>query len=214
MPMKDSLVQRFEVLSRLRQTIARLKAEGDYARAQALLADAFLRHTGSDSRLLHALPTEQLIMLLRSPELFDADRGLLIALLLYSEAEVIAAQGGDGTAGAHKALQLMLEAFATDPELAAAYQEELERLVRYLDEASLSAPLLKRLVSHYLRVGRWAKADDLLYLLTTLPHRSPATLRLAEHVYRKLLNLDDDLLAAGGLPREEVAESLAQLRLP
>jgi len=214
MPMKDSLVQRFEVLSRLRQTIARLKAEGDYARAQALLADAFLRHTGSDSRLLHALPTEQLIMLLRSPELFDADRGLLIALLLYSEAEVIAAQGGDGTAGAHKALQLMLEAFATDPELAAAYQEELERLVRYLDEASLSAPLLERLVSHYLRVGRWAKADDLLYLLTTLPHRSPATLRLAEHVYRKLLNLDDDLLAAGGLPREEVAESLAQLRLP
>ncbi|MBS3967312.1 MAG: hypothetical protein KGZ60_08690 [Truepera sp.] len=214
MPIKNSLLQRFMELSQVRQTIARLKDEGSYARAQAILADAFLRHTGSDSRLLHALPTEQLIMLLRASELFDADKGLLIALLLYSEAELLAAQGKDGTAGAHKALQLMLEAFATDPELAAAYQEELERLVRYLGEASLSTPLLKRLVSHYLRVGRWAKADDLLYLLTTLPHRSPETLRLAEQVYRELLNLDDDLLAAGGLPREEVAESLAQLRLP
>ncbi|MBS3933914.1 MAG: hypothetical protein KGZ35_06115 [Truepera sp.] len=214
MPIKNSLLQRFMELSQVRRTIARLKDEGSYARAQAVLADAFVRHTGSDSRLLHALPTEQLIALLRTAELFDADRGLLIALLLYSEAELLAAQGEDDTAGAHKALQLMLEAFATDPELAAAYQEELERLVRYLDEASLSAPLLRRLVSHYLRVGRWAKADDLLYLLTTLPHRSPETLRLAEQVYRELLNLDDDLLAAGGLPREEVAESLAQLRLP
>lgn len=211
MPIKDSLLQRFEALSQLRRTIAQHKDAGDYARAQALLSDAFRRYAGSESHLLHALPAEQLIALLRTAELFDADKGLLIALLLYSEAEVTAAQGEDGAAGAYKALQLMLEAFATAPELAAAYQEELERLVRYLDETSLSAPLLERLISHYLRVGRWAKADDLLYLLTTLPHRSPETLQLAERVYRELLDLDDHLLSAGGLPREEVAESLAQL---
>ncbi len=119
MPIKDSLLQSFEALNQVRQTIVRLTAEGDFARARILLNDALLRYTGSDSRLLHALPAQQLIALLRTAELFDADKGLLIALLLYSEAEVTAAQGGDGTAGAHKALQLMLEAFATAPELTA-----------------------------------------------------------------------------------------------
>ncbi len=61
-------------------------------------------------------------------------------------------------------------------------------------------------------VGRFDRAEDALFKALALAPGTPELVQMGEEFYQALLQRDDEELSAGGLPRDEVVDSLAELR--
>jgi hypothetical protein len=67
-------------------------------------------------------------------------------------------------------------------------------------------------VDRYMRSGEYAKAEDVLFDALDCFPLDPAVVERGLTMYEQLATLNDSDLAAGNLPREEVAAGLAELR--
>lgn len=208
MPLKDTM--QAQAMEPLRLEIGRLVELGRIEEALGKLDEASKRSTGSGLQLLKALPDEQLVALLGGEGGLDAGKALLLAELLNLAAGVYDEQPDDGSSAglSSKALRLYLEAFAADPELLEHYAPRLEGLEAKLSDYTLPAELERQRFAYYTRQGIYAKAEDSLFELLD---RGEAELSSAEDFYRELERRSDAELRAGGLPREEVEEGLANV---
>lgn len=209
MPQKDDFLTRVQAqllatLERARQ----LESEGCPAEALATLHEAQRNLVGLDSDLLRRLGSADLLLLLGPAGVPDVERCLHCAELLSAELEVRAAHGEADPAQAQKALELYLSALSAEPGFAPYYGAQLGVLTHYLgyDVPVAALPLL---VEAYTHAGGFAEAENWLYRWREL--EPEAALRRAEAFYRALLTLSDEVLVAGGLPRAEVEEGLADV---
>lgn len=209
MPQKDDFLTR--VQEQLARTLTRARQLGSAGRtdeALAALHDAQRSIVGLDSDLLRRIGSADLLLLLGGAGTPDTEKCLQCAELLAAEVELRAARGEADPAGAQKALDLLLNALDAEPGFAPHYEEYLRALTRGLGNA---VPLhtQEALVSAYTHAGRFDEAENWLYrLLDAEPEAAQAR---AEAFYRELLVLDDGVLLAGGLPRDEVEEGLANV---
>ncbi len=206
MPQKDDFLTRLQAeLAGTLEQARRLYSGGETAAALATLHEAQRRIVGLDHDLLRRIGSADLLALLGGAGAPDTEKCLHCAELLAAEYELRADSGEADAAQGHKALELYLSALTTEPGLAPHYGERLQTLTRSLGDA---APLASQeLVAAYLHAGRFDEAENWLYRLL---NAEPEAARVrAEAFYRELLTLDDGVLEAGGLPRAEVEEGLA-----
>ena len=209
MPQKDDFLTRMQAqllatLERARQ----LAAEGRTAEALTALHEAQRSLVGLDSDLLRRLSSADLLLLLGPAGVPDVERCLHCAELLSAELDIRAAHGEADPAQAQKALELYLSALSAEPGFAPHYRAQLGALTRHLgyDVPAAALPLLVEVYTH---AGNFAEAENWLYRWRELePEAAGAK---TEAFYRKLLTLGDEVLAAGGLPRDEVEEGLADV---
>ena len=211
MPLKDDFLTR--MTERLEQTlleVENLTGQGRVDEALEHINTAYRESTGSDAQMVHRLSTDDLLNLLSTTGVFEVEKALFMAELLYAEAKVQGAQGV--TVGAHthfKTLELYLHALTTEAGLIAFYREKVSRLLRILD----SLPLVteRRVFEYDALRGDFAGAEDRLFALL---EQTPGgeLLERGLEFYTHLLTLPDETLEAGNLPRDEVEESLASLK--
>ncbi len=204
MPLKETLSYLLSQISEMRAQITRLKGEPLEARAQ--IDSALKRLTGSNLDLLHALPAGQLLSLLTQGGRIDAEKGLFIAEMLRLEAALTEAR----PEAYEKALLLYLEAFEEEDELTAQYGGGLVEVVQALDASFLPSEVKRRAFDQLAASGTYTLAEDLLFCLLRDTH-DHVLLERGRRFYLDLLRLSDDDLARGGLPRDEVEESLREL---
>ena len=77
-------------------------------------------------------------------------------------------------------------------------------------ELYLNAQLL--VMQNARNLGRFADAEDALFKTLALAPGQPELVAMGEQFYEALLERSDEELEAGGLPRDEVLESLGELR--
>ena len=209
MPQKDDFLTRVQAeLVRTLEHVRQLHREGETAAALATLHEAQRSLVGIENDLLRRLGSADLLVLLSGGGAgsLDLERCLRCAELLAAEHELRADLGEDDAAGARKALELYLSALTAEPGFAPHYGERLQTLTRSLGYAAPPATQAQ-LVTTYLHAGRFDEAENWLYrLMNTEPEAARAR---AEAFYRELLTFEDEVLAAGGLPRAEVEEGLA-----
>lgn len=106
-----------------------------------------------------------------------------------------------------------------DFENAAVYARKGADLALAMFEAQQNQAFLRQfvamemdLVTFHERCGRFAQAEDSLFKVLDLLPDDPNVVKRGEAFYQKLLGLSDEELEAGDLPREEVQESLEDLR--
>jgi len=162
---------------------------------------------GLESDLLRRLSSADLLVLLGgaggTP---DVEKCLQCAELLSAEHELRTDLGEDDSAQARKALELYLNVLAAEPDFAPHYSGRLLALTRSLGYAA-PPPVQAQLIDAYMHAGRFDEAENWLYRLL---NAEPGAARVrAKAFYRELLTLDDAALEAGGLPRAEVEEGLA-----
>lgn len=196
------------------------------------LYPAFL---GTSASLLRRLSTEDILGVLRTAGYVDGERAYLLGALFEAEAELVLAENPPGSdtdlsaeessddeAAAYaeatslrlRALDLILEAGIE--ELG---EEDIPQRVERLRSAVAAQPRpatsWERLHSYLAASGSHAQAEDALFSWSTAvaatdPTAGDSALRYLAEVgssfYRALDDLDDATLAAGGLPRDEVAE--------
>lgn len=207
MPQKDDFLTRLQAeLAGTLEQARRLYSGGETAAALATLHEAQRRIVGIDHDLLRRIGSADLLVLLGGAGAPDTEKCLHCAELLAAEYELRADSGEADAAQGHKALALYLSVLDAEPGLAPHYGERLQTLTRSLGDAAPPATQ-EQLVAAYLHAGRFDEAENWLYRLL---NAEPKAARVrAEAFYRELLTLDDGVLEAGGLPRAEVEEGLA-----
>ncbi|MBM3837963.1 MAG: hypothetical protein FJ398_08350 [Verrucomicrobia bacterium] len=112
-----------------------------------------------------------------------------------------------------KALHLILGLKLSGPptELAE-FAPSVEELVEALKPYELPPRTYGAMVIYYEQAGKFAKAEDALFaLLEAVPGHAEAV-EMGIAFYGRLLELGDEALIAGGLPRAEAEGGLAELR--
>ena len=206
------LIRQFiETLTGIRSLRA---AQQDYAALEAITKLAARLLELPDDGRLRSLREVLAYMGQAGPVTLDRDRQIALAALLVEAGSIYEAQRrlDDSYHCYLQALHRMLEVTldgsgAALPE----YAPRVERIAAALRDYSLPSGTLMRLLQYYEQAGAYGKAEDVLALLLDAEPHSREVVALGRGFYRRLLQVGDDALAAGNLPREEVEEGLARL---
>lgn len=209
MPQKDDLISRMQQqLESVEAEVRRLTAAGAADEAVAQIAEAQKKMVGLEPTLFERLPSHDLLLLLAPRGQGETERLLLSAELLRLGYEARLGSAKSVPQQARKALELYLHGLQQDPSLAPHYAPTLKALADPLANL-LPSRLQAMLVEVFFEAGDYAEAENWLYRWVALEPRAAA--ERAKAFYTDLLAQDDTLLEAGGLPRDEVQEGLANL---
>jgi len=224
-PIRDELIER--AVRQLAAAFAKLLASrhgasvtnAEVVQTRAQLDEIYRQFVGTSAALVGRLSTDDLLRVLGSAGYVDGERAYLLSALLETEAELSDAAGSAGsTQDAQtlraRALDLALEAGIEElgePDLV----ERVEGLEGQLPVEDRTPATWERLVWFWRAQERWSKAEDAVFAWLDEVEAGAAgghALRdVSEKLYGHLENLDDALLEKGGLPRDELTESRAEL---
>jgi len=188
-----------------------LRRRREHGQALELIDDWLERNLRLRLDLVDRLSSDDLVRLHSTAGVPDAGAIISIARLLREAAAAADGAGDEETAYSRrlKALDLNLAISADKPDGAAIDPDgEAEALLRELGAWELPAGTLLGLAAWCERRGRYAEAENWLHEWL---ESEEADRNTAASFYRRWLELPDERLAAGGLPREEAEAGLAEL---
>jgi len=213
---RDYILRRIEQFVAMLAKIAGLAKDEQWQEASLSVAGEFQRLTGVDGpEVLRMSETELLARLIQGePTLLVESKAFMLATLLKTSGDLSAGQGRLEESRVYylKGLQLLLDTFGRNeiterPDFVPA----VEAFLAGLRDAPLPLPTNAMLMRHYERISEFAKAEDVLFAMVESAPSSAELLDFGAVFYRRLLELKDDTLAAGDLPRAEVQAGLTEL---
>lgn len=202
-----------QVLSR----IGSLKQAHRWEDASKEVAGELNRLTGDDPLALSKLSDTELLakIVQGEPTMAVRDKTLGIATLLKEAGEVANASGKRDEARTIylKGLHLLLHTLSSnDPLDIPAFVPKLDDFLIALNEWPLPLATQAMLMRHYEQTGDLARAEDALFAMLDSEPDNPQLLDFGISFYERLRSKPDPTLADGNLPREELDESMNQLR--
>jgi tetratricopeptide (TPR) repeat protein len=208
---RDYLMRQIEQAARVLAAIMKQALGGQPDQALPMFDQAYQPLLGVSRRVVSTLTDEQLISLLTSGSVPDLRRVASVLRVVKGEADVHELAGNQQAAAARYRRALALAGYLAgrsedllDGKLAAEVVERTDGMALTTGQRLALARVLESL-------GRYADAEDALFALID---DLPAETRLVDtgiEYYQRLLALTDADLEAGGLPRDEVNGSLAEL---
>lgn len=208
---RDYILRMIEQLARFLQRALLMKEAKEYAESITEIKKAGKIFLGLSLEAMDALSDRDLIRLWRVGDDLDAEKCALASQIFRAEGEVYEHQGDTEKAFASYAKSLSL-ATETINFLKEKIPSELISTVDFLagriESDNLPMPLQKKVFTTYATVGKFSKAEDLLF---DIVKEDPSFVQDGKQFYQRLLKRTDDELNSGNLPRDEVMESLDQL---
>jgi hypothetical protein len=209
-PFRDDLIER--TLEQLNATLQKiLQTPSDVYKAEALLEEAYRKHIGTDGRLLKQLSSQELLSTMQTTGILDKEKSYLIAALLDAEAWVHETTGQDSSEARLKALDLYLEAALANVG-ADDIHERIARTAKTLQDFILPEATEWRLFHYEVKREQFDKAETRLFEILGTSSETEKVSAQGHAFYKHLLNLNDDVLEKGGLPRAEVEEGYATFK--
>jgi len=214
---RDYILRQIEQFVAMLAKIAGLAKNEQWQEASAVTAGEFQRLTGMDAReVVRLSETELLARLIQSePTHVVESKAFMLATLLKTNGDLIVGQGRLEESRQYylKGLHLLLDTFGRNeiterPDFVPA----VEAFLAGLRDAPLPVKTNAMLMRHYEQTREFAKAEDALFATLDVAPPSPELLELGASFYQRLLDLSDDALMAGNLPRAEAEAGLAEFR--
>lgn len=217
---RDYILRMIEQLGAVWAVIVRaaaLRAGGKYQEAGALLDQTMRQQFGFGGDTLERLSADELIAVVRLGRSASVDeeviveRLLLLGAILREQADLHAAQGSQDKAAGYalKALRVDLTVLVDEGRADERASAAIAPLLGQLADYELPAGLKEQLWRFYEGRSDFAAAENWLFkLLDDEPARLPAGIAF----YERINTLPDEVLRRGGLPRDEIADALAELR--
>jgi hypothetical protein len=214
---RDYILRQIEQFVAMLAKIAGLAKNEQWQEASTVTAGEFQRLTGMDARgVVQMSETELLARLIQSePTHVVEAKAFMLATLLKTNGDLIAGQGRLEESRQYylKGLHLLLDTFGRNeitecPDFVPA----VEAFLAGLRDAPLPVKTNAMLMRHYEQTREFAKAEDALFATLDVAPPSPELLELGASFYQRLLDLSDDALVAGNLPRAEAEAGLAEFR--
>ena len=213
---RDYILRRIEQFVATLAKIAGLAKNEQWQEASTTVASEFQRLTGVDGpEVLKLSGTELLARLIQGePTLLVESKAFMLATLLKTSGDLSTGQDQleEGREYYLKGLQLLLDTFGRNeiterPDFA----PTVEAFLAGLRDAPLPLPTNAMLMRHYERIGELAKAEDVLFAMVESAPTNVELLDFGVAFYRRLLDLKDDALSAGNLPRAEAQAGLDEM---
>jgi tetratricopeptide (TPR) repeat protein len=208
---RDYLMRQIEQAARVLAAIMKQALGGRPDEALGMFDQAYQPLLGVSSRVVSTLTDSQLISLLTSGSAPDLRRVASVLDVIKAEGDVLRLSGNEQAATSRYRRALSLAAHLAgrstdllDPKLAAEVVEQTRGMVLSGEQRLGLARVLESL-------GRYGDAEDEIFeAVDDLPDET-GLVDAGIAFYQRLLALDDEALERGGLPREEVKSSLAEL---
>ena len=200
-----------EQLSRVLSRALLMKDAKEYIEAVTEVKKAGKLFLGLNPDAMDRLSDKDLLHLWKVGTDLDAEKCALAAQLFKVEGQIYEDKGDEESAVTSylKSLSLLTETINFLKEkIPHELIESVDFFSERLDFTTLPAQLQEKVFITYTTIGRFAKAEDLLFEMIDL---NPAFAEHGKRFYEQLLKLTDKELEQGNLPRAEVLESLAQL---
>lgn len=205
---KDYLVRMIEEMTEVIGTVLNLKQQRKWTEALWELDELYKKQFRLNGALIGSLSAKDIVEMMRSGGVVEADKLQSLARLLKEEGELLSASGryDEGIFRQMKALHLYLAAveYGADKNLWNA-DREIRELLHGVREYKLPDETEWLLLRYEEGEGNYDQAENILYRLR---NRGAAGLEDGARFYERLLALDPERLARGGLPVEEVREGL------
>lgn len=193
-----------------------LRQQKKFEQAYDALDDLLHRLSLPKRGVLKALAVPDLVSLVTGPGAAASDKLYGAAKVLFEDGNVAAAEGDAAAADAsrRKAIRLYTEAVRlarehrSDPPDPA----ELEAMLSRVDRNGLAAEDHAALAVAYEAYGRYAAAEDRWFDALELDPEGATAYEAGLRFYERLMLLDGETLAAGGLPLDEVREGYAEFK--
>ncbi len=191
--------------------ILQLRRERKQEEALLLLDELLDKRFRLSSKLIRSLSDEDLVRMMTTNGLLESDQLGAIAILVRQEAELHGELGREDESFvlSIKALHLFLRLSLADTETVIVNpNEQIAELLEELLPYELPVHTKKLLSTWHEAEGRYDQVENMMHELLDDRVLSAAE---ATDIYRRLLLQDDERLAAGGLPRQEIVQGLREL---
>jgi tetratricopeptide (TPR) repeat protein len=197
-----------------------LKQEMKHEQVFVVVNETLEKYYRLNSKMIQALNDRDLLDLLSNNGELDNEKAITIAYLLKAEGESYEALGS--TDESYKryltALTLYIAAVQNDAVLDDInIFHEIDDLLVRLRSYELPASYVLQLFDYYNKIEQYDAAENMLFELIepVQAYENSITLDISQKgikFYKKLLQMDDAELIAGGLPRNEVLDGLEQFK--
>lgn len=163
------------------------------------------------SKLIRSLSDEDLMKVMTTNGILEADHLQAIAILMKEEAELYSELGrkDESFFTYVKSLHLFLRLSLADAEPAIVEPRgQIKVLLERLSPYELPVPAKRLLMEWHEAEGHYDLAENVMYELL---EDNALKLSEAEDIYRRMLLQHNERLEAGGLPREEIEQGLKAL---
>ncbi len=211
---RDYVLRLIEELAHTLHYALGLASTKEYEKGLEALDRAFGDFFGWDSNFVNAMPESYLLGMLTTANRLDVDKVTVLAVLLKAEGDILA-ERGEAEKAFHRYLRALRFSLAvSESGTPRALPEEFDRvegLVEALAGYQLPPETQHRLWHYYGRTGQFARAEDTFWKLLAQSEADATLISEGIGFYEALLGNGDEVLAAGGLPRDEVEEALREL---
>ena len=211
---KDYILRMAEKFGRALAIILHLREYNKYEEALLYVDDQLLQATGLTSSFINSVSDEMLIQAISPLGVLSVEKCLWIAVLLKAEGEIYEEQTKTNESYYRyvRSLRLYLlllphEASLQDSNLA----NDIQELLNKLGEYELPIEIQEKLFSYYENVGKYDKAEDVLFDVLDTHSANGEMIERGRAFYTRLQARSDVELLMGNLSRTEVAEGSAQL---
>jgi len=211
---KDYILRMAEKFGRALAIILHLREYNKYEEALLYVDDQLLQATGLTSSFINSVSDEMLIQAISPLGVLNVEKCLWIAVLLKAEGEIYEEQAKTNESYYRyiRSLRLYLlllphEASLQDSNLA----NDIQELLNKLGEYELPIEIQEKLFSYYENVGKYDKAEDVLFDVLDTHSTNGEMIERGRAFYTRLQARSDVELLMGNLSRTEVAEGSAQL---
>jgi hypothetical protein len=203
------------MINQLTASLARvlfLKNAREFPQALTELQKTCRQLIGADLKFLQRLSDVQLIELLGADRELAGSKYYVLGMLFKEQSEMDLLLGRREGHPGHltTALSLLIEALLTaESTIDAGQAETIDHIIQQLRDPDIPMHIRAKMFSYYERVGRYDKAEDVLFDLISAGTVSASR---GLEFYERLMEKPTDDLLRGNLPRQEVEEGLAALR--
>ncbi len=164
----DSIKKLIEKFKAALVEIEGFNKNSEYDSSLIVINEALLDMFRLNLKSFNSLSDETLLEMIKINGRVDADRCIIISVLLEKESEIVGLQGDSNESHylATKSLNMLLEAFITNnsPELID-YYSELPIIIDKLGEYEFSERTSLKLIRYYEETINFAKSEDILFEL-------------------------------------------------
>lgn len=209
----SELVKKF---AKALEKILEYKNNGKNEEALSVIDDTFKEIFRLSSKFFSSFSDENLMDMIKTDGTLNADKCIMMAKLLEEEGEIYESQGNHNEAFYLdlKAINLLLEAYINKDNNCdlQSYFSDIDLIIERISDYKLSISLENKILDYYIKTDKYDKAEDMLYDILEHNNFDEDSIKKGITFYELLLTKDDKSLESSNLPREEINDSLQQLK--
>lgn len=211
---RDYILRMIEMLTHVMARLMKMKSQEKFREALLRLEEFYGKLMLPKASLLLKMPDRELLNLLSVNGEHDLDKISSLGLLLKEEGRVHEELGQHEQSSArfNKALFLFLTSVRLGADVPGIdLHKGIGELRRMLRTYRITPDNLTLLIEYQVEQRRYADAEDVLFELLESVPQPELFIPLGEMLFGRLLELTDEELEAGRLPRAEAEQGLADM---